>query len=242
LRALICFVYTDLMNAPRTARERARAELTREILSAARRQLGEVGPSHLSLRAVARELEMASSAIYRYFKSRDELLTALILEAYNDLGVAAERAAEPAADPGERWMAVWRGVRAWALANRHEFALLFGTPVPGYAAPKETALAAGRMPMALARVVAEAKAAGTLAPPAAPPCDPSLINGDMYEFLPEAAFDAEEFARIVLAWNRLVGIVSYELHGHLVGVTTDDAGFFDYTARVSGAFVGLRFT
>ncbi|WP_026928869.1 TetR/AcrR family transcriptional regulator [Glycomyces tenuis] len=229
------------MNAPRTARERARAELTREILTAARRQLGEVGPSQLSLRAVARELEMASSAIYRYFKSRDELLTALILEAYNDIGAAAERAAERAAEPGERWIAIWRGVRAWALANRHEFALLFGTPVPGYAAPRETATAAGRMPLALAAVVAEAKAAGALAPPPAPPCEPALIDADMTALLPDAAFSADEIARIVLAWNRLVGIVSYELHGHLVGVTADDAGFFDYTARVSGAFTGLRF-
>lgn len=232
-------MYTVPMNAPRTARERARAELTREILAAARRQLGEVGPSALSLRAVARELEMASSAIYRYYKSRDELLTALILEAYNDIGDAAEGADDPAAAPGERWTAIWRGVREWALANPHEFALLFGTPVPGYAAPQETSLAASRMPLALAGVVAAAKAAGTLDLPPAPPCDPALIEVDMAELLPEAAFSAEETARILLAWNRLVGILSYELHGHLHGVTADDAGFFDYTAKVAGAFAGL---
>ncbi len=232
-------MYTDPMNAPRTARERARAELTREILAAARRQLGEVGPSALSLRAVARELEMASSAIYRYYKSRDELLTALILEAYNDVGDAAEGADDPAAEPGERWAAIWRGVREWALANPHEFALLYGTPVPGYAAPQETSLAASRMPLTLARVVADAKAAGTLRLPPAPPCDPALIALDMTELLPETVFSADETARILLAWNRLVGILSYELHGHLYGVTADDAGFFDYTARVSGAFAGL---
>src|SRR5690625_3738312 len=158
------------MNAPKTARQRARAELTGEILAAARRQLDEAGPSALSLRAVARELGMASSAIYRYFKSRDELLTALILEGYNDIGDAAEAADDPAAEPVDRWMAIWRGVREWALANRHEFALLFGTPVPGYAAPRQAAVAAGRMPLALARVVADAKAAGALVPPPAPPC------------------------------------------------------------------------
>lgn len=229
------------MNAPKTARQRARAELTGEILAAARRQLGEAGPSALSLRAVARELGMASSAIYRYFKSRDELLTALILEGYNDIGDAAEAADDPAAEPVERWMAIWRGVREWALANRHEFALLFGTPVPGYAAPRQAAVAAGRMPLALARVVADAKAAGALVPPPAPPCDPALIDAATAELLPGAGLDADEIARIILAWNRLVGIVSYELHGHLHQVTADDAGFFDYTARVSGAFAGLRF-
>lgn len=234
-------MYTDLMNAPRTARQRARAELTREILDAARRQLGEAGPSALSLRAVARELGMASSAIYRYFKSRDELLTALIIEGYDEIGDAAEAADDPAAEPDERWTAIWRGVREWALTNRHEFALLFGTPVPGYAAPPQAAVAAGRMPLALARVVADAKAAGILAPPPAPTCDPALIDAGTAELLPGAGFDADETARVILAWNRLVGIVSYELHGHLHRVTADDAGFFDYTARVSGAFAGLRF-
>lgn len=232
-------MYTVPMNAPRTARERARAELTREILAAARRQLGEVGPSALSLRAVARELEMASSAIYRYFKSRDELLTALILEAYNAVGEAAEAADDPVAEPIERWAGIWRGVREWALANPHEFALLFGTPVPGYAAPQETTAAASRMPLVLAKVVFDAKAAGALALPPAPPCDPALIELDLGELLPGTVFSAEEGARVLLAWNRLVGILSYELHGHLHGVTADDAGFFDYTARVSGAFAGL---
>lgn len=233
-------MYTDLMNAPRTARERARLELTREILATARRQLGEVGPTNLSLRAVARELGMASSAIYRYFKSRDELLTALILEAYNDVGAAAEGADDPAAEPGERWTAIWRAVREWALANRHEFALLFGTPVPGYAAPQETATAAGRMPLVLAAVIADAKAAGALEPLPAPACDPACIDEGLAPLLSDVEFSADEIARILLAWNRLVGIVSYELHGHLKGVTADDAGFFDYTARASGVFAGLR--
>jgi AcrR family transcriptional regulator len=232
-------MYTDHMSAPRTARERARAELTREILTVARRQLGEVGPSALSLRAVARELQMASSAIYRYFKNRDELLTALILEAYNAVGEAAESADDPAAEPIERWAGIWRGVRAWALANPHEFALLFGTPVPGYAAPQETSAAASRMPLTLAKVVSDAKAAGVLALPAAPSCDPALLEMDLADLLPEAVFTADETARILLAWNRLVGILSYELHGHLHGVTADDAGFFDYTAKVSGVFAGL---
>src|SRR6476620_9457729 len=73
-----------------TARERVRAELTAEITDAARRQLAEVGAAALSLRAVARDVGMASSAVYRYFPSRDELLTALIVEAYDELGDAVE--------------------------------------------------------------------------------------------------------------------------------------------------------
>jgi AcrR family transcriptional regulator len=229
------------MNAPRTARERARAELTAEILAAARRQLGEVGAVGLSLRSVARELGMVSSAVYRYFASRDELLTALLVQAYNEIGDAAERADDPRNAPGERWLAVWRGVRDWALANRHEYALLFGTPVPGYAAPHITVEVAGRMPLVLARIVADAERAGTLAPPPGPPVAPEAVNPDMLVLLRDTTFSGEQTARLILAWNRLVGILGFELHGHLVNVTADDAAFFDYTARTEGAFNGLAF-
>ena len=68
-------------SATRTARARVRDELTREIKEVARAHLVEKGSAALSLRAVARELGMVSSAVYRYFPSREELLTALIVDA-----------------------------------------------------------------------------------------------------------------------------------------------------------------
>ncbi len=74
------------MNAGRTARERVRAELIREITEIARRQLATEGAAGLSLRAVAREMGMVSSAIYRYFPNRDDLLTTLIIDGYNAVG------------------------------------------------------------------------------------------------------------------------------------------------------------
>src|SRR3954462_4099536 len=89
-----------------TARQRVRAELTREITDAARRQLAEVGASALSLRAGAREVGMGSSAVYRYFPSRDDLLTRLIIDGYDDVGAAAEAADAPDAPPRDRWLAV----------------------------------------------------------------------------------------------------------------------------------------
>src|ERR1700748_1322533 len=125
-------------NAARTARERARAELTREIKEEARRQLAEVGGNGLSLRAVARELGMVSSALYRYYPSRDDLLTALIIDAYNAVADAADRAA-PDAPPGRcrgRWAAPCHAIRDWARSNLHEYALIYGSPVPGYQAPE----------------------------------------------------------------------------------------------------------
>ncbi|MQM25453.1 TetR/AcrR family transcriptional regulator [Glycomyces albidus] len=229
------------MNAPRTARERARAELTKEILTSARRQLGDVGAPGLSLRSVARDLGMASSAVYRYFASRDELLTALLVESYGEIGDAAIAGDLPDAAPEERWLSVWRAVRAWCLANRHEYALLFGTPVPGYAAPHLTTEIAARMPLTLARIVADAKRSVGLRPYTGPVCDPAAIEPAMLDLLADGDFTVEETARLILAWNRLVAVIGYELHGHLKNVTADDALFFEYTARAEGANLGLAF-
>src|SRR6266542_2658703 len=119
-------------------RARVRAEMTEEIKAVARRHLAADG-ANLSLRAVARDLGMVSSALYRYFASRDDLLPALILDAYDSLGDAVERA-DAAVDRGDvlgRWLAACRAVRAWALANPHQYALIYGSPVPGYRAPQD---------------------------------------------------------------------------------------------------------
>src|ERR1700744_1305393 len=117
----------------RTARERVRAEITREITDVARAQLAADGAAALSLRAVARELGMVSSAVYRYFSSRDELLTALIIDGYDALGAAVEKtdAACPLDDFAARRRAATNAARDWAVAHPHENALLYGSPVPG---------------------------------------------------------------------------------------------------------------
>ena len=114
------------MNASTTARTLARRELTQAITAEARSQLAEHGADGLSLRAVARALGMASSALYRYFPSRDALLTALIIDAYDDLADAAGAAesAVPRDDLRGRWLAVCRGVRDWALAHPAEYGLI----------------------------------------------------------------------------------------------------------------------
>lgn len=121
-------------------RARVRAELLEEIKRLSREQIARAGPTSLSLRAVARELGMASSAVYRYYPSRDQLLTALIIDSYDALGVAIERADAlvERTDLPNRWRAIATALRAWAMERPSEYALLFGTPVPGYAAPTDT--------------------------------------------------------------------------------------------------------
>src|ERR1700751_573608 len=111
-----------------TARERDRAELTLEIKEEARRQLAATGADGLSLRAVGKELGMVSSALYRYYPSRDDLLTALIIDPYNALGPAAEHALAGPRPARERWSAACHAIRDWARSNPQEDALVYGSP------------------------------------------------------------------------------------------------------------------
>jgi AcrR family transcriptional regulator len=220
-----------------TARERVRAELTAEITDSARRQLGEVGAAALSLRAVARELGMASSAVYRYFPSRDDLLTRLIIDGYDDLGAAAEAADDPDAVPCDRWLAVCRAVRAWARSHPHEYALLYGSPVPGYVAPRDTVPAASRVGVVLGRILGDAAQGGAL-PEAAGERDPGLVSDATVEVLggDHPSLDETVRVRALLAWSSLFGTISFELFGHFVGSVEDGDRYFD---RVMGELATL---
>jgi AcrR family transcriptional regulator len=142
-----------------------------EIKETARRQLAAEG-ADLSLRAIARELGMVSSALYRYFASRDELLTALIIDAYNAIGEAGERADAAITerlDLTRRWLAVANAWRDWALAHPAEYALIHGSPVPGYAAPADTIAPASRRFLVIAAIIRDGRQSGVLAPAPAPP-------------------------------------------------------------------------
>ncbi|SOD94372.1 TetR/AcrR family transcriptional regulator [Blastococcus haudaquaticus] len=223
-----------------TARERVRAEITAEITDAARRQLAEVGAAALSLRAVAREVGMVSSAVYRYFPSRDELLTRLIIDGYDALGAAAETADDPGAPPRERWLAVCRAVRAWALAHPHEYALLYGSPVPGYSAPRDTVPAASRVGIVLGRILGDAARAGTL-PTAAGERDPALISDDAVAILggEHPALDETVRVRALMAWSALFGTLSFELFGHFVGSVEDGDRYFDRVTTDLAVLIGF---
>ena len=231
------------MNAGRTARDRARAELTAEIKDEARRQLIVSGADGLSLRAVARALGMVSSAIYRYYPSKDELLTALIIDAYRSLGAAAIAADRrlPERDLRGRWQAVCHAVRDWARANRHEYALVYGSPVPGYRAPEATVAEAQKVPLVMVRVLRAAWAEGTLRPAR----DSGVLSDGLAEqcrVLAEAIapeLPPEVLARAIVAWTQLFGMVSFELFGQLVGSVDPSDEFFAYAVDVLADLVGM---
>ncbi|PZF80930.1 TetR/AcrR family transcriptional regulator [Jiangella anatolica] len=230
------------MNAGRTARERARAELTREIAEIARRQLGTEGAGGLNLRAIARELGMVSSAIYRYFPSRDDLLTALIIDAYNAVGEAVERAdaACEQDDHAGRWRAVCHAVRDWALAHPHEYALIYGSPVPGYHAPADTVGPAVRDTVVYGRILTDAHAAGALNhPDGFPPAPPTFATDadQIRQLMPGLPDDV--VARAVVAWTGLFGFLSFELFGQFANVVEDRATLFDHEVRTLGRLIGF---
>ncbi|MEV6343305.1 TetR/AcrR family transcriptional regulator [Actinoplanes sp. NPDC051851] len=220
-------------------RARVRAEMTEEIKDVARRHLATDG-ANLSLRAVARDLGMASSAVYRYFASRDELLTALIIDAYDAVGDTAERAAATVADPYQRWITIGHAVREWALASPHQWALIYGSPVPGYQAPQDTIMPATRVIMMLAGVVRDALESGRITDVPEPPAG---------RFGEELAVVAEHFGTAVPAhlvgttmfgFIHLCGAVSAELFGQLNNTIEDDRrGFFEWQARLAASLVGL---
>jgi AcrR family transcriptional regulator len=219
---------------PRTARDRARAELTGEIKAVARRHLAEEGSAALSLRAVAREVGMVSSAVYRYFPSRDDLLTALIVDAYNAVGATAESALAEARRKGvvARWVHVTGAIRRWALAHPHEYALIYGSPVPGYAAPQDTIDPATRVARVLLGIVVDGVASGEIDASDATPA-PRPVRADFAQLRALAANGVPDavLSRALLAWAQLFGGISLEMFGHLHQVIHDYDAFFELQMR-----------
>jgi AcrR family transcriptional regulator len=209
--------------------------------------------------------------LYRYFASRDDLLTALILDAYNALGEAAEAADAAVTDRSQlraRWLATARGIRGWALRTPAEYALLFGTPVPGYAAPADTITAAARTPFVLIRILADGFASGALTGESAlrvgaPAGGPAALAAAGPVRRPQAAGIAARLADAVradlsrargdiapelpdelmlagiTAWVQLFGMVSFELSGQFNNVIEARAEFFGLQMEVMADLIGL---
>jgi AcrR family transcriptional regulator len=243
---------TAAPSAPRTARERVREEMTAEILAVAGAHVARDGAPALSLRSIARDLGMAPSALYRYFDGRDALLTALILTAYEALATEAERAAdqaEAAAEPkagsagdAERWLAVPRALRGWALEHPHQWGLIFGTPVPGYEAPEDTVEPYARVALALVRPLVAAEEAGRLRrgqrdgrkvpgelATAVAPVSEGLLPG----------MPVEKVVLVVESWTTLIGAISLEVFGHWRKTVLEPGLLFEDSMQRLGESLGL---
>jgi AcrR family transcriptional regulator len=200
-------------------RERVRAATIAEIKETALALMHEQGTTNVRFTDIARAMGMTPPALYRYFADRDELLTALITDGYDDLGaaVAAAREAVHDDDLAGRWLAGAQAYRRWAKQQPHQFALLFGLPVPGYSAPEDgsTTEAAQRAMGQLAAVFIAALQRGILRPPELGDVSPAMVwcaeqkADDLGAALPPATFQA-----LLHTWATVHGFVSLEANGH----------------------------
>jgi AcrR family transcriptional regulator len=212
--------------------KKGEAVLTAEqIKDTARRQMAAQGAAGVSLRGIGRELGVTAPAIYNYFPRLDDLITELIFDAYNHLSGAlraASQANQQQTLPA-RLFAVLHEYRAWAMQHPEEFALIFGTPIPGYHAPAERTLPAARGVFAvILELLAQASAQGQLRLPAAqPPLPPELslsldLPGSTGLLPPGVLYVG------LSGWYRIHGMIMLELFGHTPAMIPQPAVFYDY--------------
>jgi AcrR family transcriptional regulator len=215
---------------PTSRRERYRAQTRDEAKRIALRQLAESGQEGLSLNAIARELGMTGPALYRYFANRHELLTALIVDAYEDFGAAIAKAVVQSRSrmADDRLRVLAHAVRNWAVSEPHRYLLLFGTPFPGYHAPEAATEAARRSMGPVLQVMIEIRATRP-APARMPPSelDSQLERGPWVPAALRGKVPGWVLADALLSWSRIHGLVSLEVNGQFIPMAFDPALLFD---------------
>jgi AcrR family transcriptional regulator len=213
-----------------TRREHLRKITLEEIKSIARQQMAETGTATVSLSAIARQMEMSAPALYRYFPSRDDLVTVLIVEAFDDLADALEEAAQrPAGSYGEQLLNVILTYRAWALARPEDFALIYGNPIPGYEAPAEvTRPAAQRGFAVILSILAAAYRAGELQLLPEHLHLPPAVQTSLAQLEETGAFQLSTAVIYlgVVGWYRIHGMIMLELFHHTQPLVNDTEAFY----------------
>lgn len=223
-------------------RERVREATREEIKSLARRQMAANGTAALALNAIAREMEMVPSALYRYYPDRDALITALLVDAFEGLALALQEAVAdlPQAPYATRLMAAAHVYRSWALEHPIDFQLIFGNPIPGYQAPlQQTGPAMQRVFGVFLDVLQSAHRAGQLQAVSSAALESLAVchPGDFF-----SAYDPTVMYAGLVGWTTMHGMVMLELFGHLQSALAAPSAF--YTARMQSylAAFGLQST
>jgi AcrR family transcriptional regulator len=209
---------------PPTLRERYRAQVRAEVKQAALAQLAQAGPAGVSISAIGKQLGISGPGLYRYFASRDELLTELVIDAYHDL---ADALAAPSRAPGQdspaRLRELARAYRSWALAQPHRYRLLYGPPLPGYDAHAQRLIEASRAAMNhLLSVLVELGDGSAAWPP-----EPLASQLAAWAMPLDPSTDPATALRGVLIWSRVHGIVSLEIAGNFASMGIDPGQLFE---------------
>ena len=220
---------------PATMRGRYRAQVRQEVKEAALRQLAEAGPGALSISAIGKQLGVSGPALYRYFASRDDLLTELVIDAYHDLAKALTAATSHVPDdrPRGRFEALARAYRRWALAEPHRYRLLFGPPLPGYEAHAQRLVEASWAAMNLLLEVLRGFAAG-----AAEPSGPLASKLTAWAQQGNQRVDPGTALHAILIWSQLHGIVSLEIAGNFASMSIDADQLFEIQLAAITATLG----
>jgi AcrR family transcriptional regulator len=229
---------------PPSRRERQYAATSEEIKATARRLMAAHGTAGVSLRAIAREMDMTAPALYHYFAGRDALITALILDAFNALADALEqvRDSDAASTPAERLMAVALAYRGWALAHPIDFQLIYGNPIPGYEAPREiTVPAATRGFVVIVELIATAMANSELMPTPEYRAVPPELERHLAALREHEGYNTPLLALYLalVGWPRMHGIIMLELFNHIQPVVGDSDTFYRIQIESMSRSMGL---
>ena len=225
---------------------RARPTIRPEsIKAAAHHQMTEHGTAGLTLRGIARELGVTAPAIYNYFPRLDDLITALIIDAFTDLGQAMQSAdsAVPAAPPADRALAQCLAYRTWAIAHPVDFQLIYGNPIPGYIAPADITIPLARRPfLGLFACFLEAHQAGELQIPAAYADVPAETHRAISAWKQLSGIQMPDalLALLLSGWARIHGLVMLELFHHIQPLVGEGEAFYRYELEAFMRQLGLQ--
>jgi AcrR family transcriptional regulator len=230
---------------PRVRDEATYEEMQAQIKAIARQQMATEGTAAVSLRGIARALDVTAPALYRYYASADDLITALIADGFNSLGDAQEATAAQMADAPvqARLLALLMAYRAWALDHAVDFQLIYGNPIPGYVAPREiTVPAVVRTFVPIVTAMNDALANGALIPQ--PPYDaiPPQVEAHEQALISAADYPIPtlSYHLSMIVWSQLHGIIMLELYNHIGANVGDVETFYSSSLRALLVSMGLR--
>jgi len=212
-----------------TRRERIRVSTIEEIKSTAWKQAAEQGAASLSLRAIAREMGMTAPGLYRYYKDRDALVTALLIDAFDSFSAALEAARDlcKAGDHAGRFRSICRAYFEWGTVNPQKYIFLFGTPIPGYQLAGEVGPSAQRSFLVLQGVIGEAQAAGRITGKPGMPRLPSRLKSQYGMLKKYGMPHTSDVTHLALStWSMVHGITSLCLYGYFSGFLGEQIGSF----------------